>query len=338
MALVVSASVSSAQTSAPKYILKLGAVTPPGTSQARVEQRIADRIDEATQGEVKAVWYFGAILGDDIEMVRKARLGQLDGGGWVESGLSEIAREVMLLGTPFFFNFTLNDYSEALCTLDGSLPSYQRLFERKGFVLVDWFPLGGLFFMSKQPFQSLKDVENLKFWSWSGYPMFQPIFDALGVKNQVSLSLTEVLPALQTGMIDATVAIPFGFVSLQWYTEQRYILDFPISFLNAAVVLKKSSLEKIPPPLQEKVLQAIRETRKEWLEVDMEGNGKIFQALLDYGIQPIRNPELMEQVKKRTEGVAKGMTGKYWSQEFYDQMVGLRDQCRALRSGPEAVE
>ncbi len=313
---------------APKYILKLGAVTPPGTSHARVEQRIADRIYEETQGEVKAVWYLGAMLGDDVEMVRKARLGQLDGGGWVGSGLSQIAREVVLLESPFFFHFTLQDYSEVLCTLDKSLPLYQELFEKNGFILTDWYPLGALFFMSKKPIRNLEDIQNLRFWSWSGYPIFQPILNALDVRNQISLSLPEVLPALQTGMIDVTVGMPFGLVTLQWYTEQKYILDFPLLFVTGAVVLRKASLEKMPPDLQQKVLKVLREMSKEWTEVALGMDREMFQDLLDYGIESIQNPKLVEDLQKKTERVAKSLTGKYWSQEFYDHVVGFRDQCR----------
>jgi TRAP-type C4-dicarboxylate transport system substrate-binding protein len=192
--------------------------------------------------------------------------------------------------------------------------------------------------MSKQPIHSLKDAQDLRFWSWSGYPVFQSTLDALGIKNQVSLSLPEVLPSLQTGIIDATAAMPFGFLSLQWYTEQRYILEDPLLFVTAAMVMTRSSFEKLPPPYQEVVLKVMHEGSKEFMEATLGGEKGTYQALLDYGIEPLHEPALTEELKRDTQSVAKDMTGKYWSQGFYNEMVGLRDQCRALRSNPEAVE
>jgi TRAP-type C4-dicarboxylate transport system substrate-binding protein len=313
----------------PAYVIKLGTSTPVGTEMARAEEEMGRMVYEKTSGKVKLVWYMGAVLGEDIDQIRKTHLGQIDGGGWLGMGLTQIVKEIALLEGPFFFNLTLDDFSEVDCTLKGAFPLYQKLFQAKGFVLVDWWQHGPAFFISKKPIERLEDFQRFRVWLWPGYPIFEQFLRAVGSSNPVGVPLPEVLTSLQTGVIETSAAAPFALVALQWYTEANYILDTPLLFVTGALVIKKSKLDAMPEPLRQQVLDNIHSIAPSAVASLRKADKVSYEQLIQHGLKRISDPKVLEEVKRRSQKVYENMIGKDYSREFYEQVVSIRDQCRA---------
>lgn len=313
----------------PQYLIKLGTTAPVGSRQAQAMDEQAKLVSESTEGKVKVVWYKGAVLGDDLEQLRKTYLGQIDGGGWMGAASSRIVKEVALLESPFFFHLTLDDFSEVDCTLEKVYPIYRKLFEKKGFVLVDWYQHGPAYFMMKRKIEKIEDFEQFRVWVWPGYPLIEEAIKAAGVKNRVGLPVPEVLTGLQTGIVETSVAAPFALLGLQWYTEANYIIDIPWVFVTGALLIKKSSFEKMPLSLRKTFMETFHSKKKEFLEIMRQADREAYQGFLEHGIQPFSDPEILGTLKKRTQKVYDVFMGKMWSKEFYDRIVSIRDRCRA---------
>ncbi len=315
--------------SEPAYVIKLGTSAPVKSEQARVMEEMAQRVYEKTGGKVKVVWYMGAVLGDDFDQIRKTRLGQINGGGWLGAGLTQVVKEVALLEGPFFFNLTLDDFSEVDCTLKGTFPLYRKLFEQKGFVLVDWYQHGPAYFLFKRPIHKIEDLQQWRVWLWPGYPIFEQFLNAVGVNSPIGIPLAEVLPSLQTGVIETSAAAPFALVALQWYTEANYILDTPLLFVTGALVIQKSKLDAIPEPIRQQVLDTLHSGTSSIMSSFRKADQVSYEQLIQYGLKPFSNPEILEEVKRRSQKVYENMMGESYSKEFYDQVVAVRNQCRA---------
>ncbi|MBI4209770.1 MAG: TRAP transporter substrate-binding protein DctP [Deltaproteobacteria bacterium] len=313
----------------PAYVIKLGTSTPVGTEQARIEEEMARAIYEKTSGKVKVVWYMGAVLGDDVDQIRKTHLGQIDGGGWLGMGLTQIVKEIALLESPFFFNLTLDDFSEVDCTLKGTLPLYQKLFQDKGFVLVDWYQHGPGFFLFKRPVERLEDLQQFRVWLWPGYPVFEQFIRAVGIGNPVGIPLPEVLTSLQTGVIETSAGAPFALVALQWYTEANYIFDTPLLFVTAALVIKKSKLDAMPEPVRQQVFDYLHSSAPSMVASMRRADKVSYEQLIQHGLRRFSDPKILEEVKRKSQKVYENMIGKDYSREFYEQVVSIRDQCRA---------
>lgn len=323
---------SPAQSREAKYLLKLGSSIPANSPGAILMEEVAQTILEKTEDQVQIEWYLGGILGDDAEMFKKTRLGQLDGGAWFGAATSQIVKEIQLLETPFFFNFSLDDYSEVDCTLEQTLPFWEKRFRENGFRLVLWLHLGGVYFLHKKPLETMEDLENMRLWSYPQYKVAEENVKSSGVKNLIPLSLPEVLTALQTGMVDTATAPPFALLSLQWYSEANYLFDLPINYLSGALVIREASLQKLPPRIQKVIIDTFRSQGPRWNQAIRRLDKEAYEGMLEHGIQRSGNPRLFSEIRKRMRVVATKMIGELWSQEFYDRMVSIRDRCRGEKS------
>jgi len=86
----------------------------------------------------------------------------------------------------------------------------------------------------------------------------------------VALASTDILPALQTGMIDALPSPPLAANLLQWYRKAPYMADVGLGPLAGALVMTKSAWGRIAPVDQAAILGACKKAEAR-LERDIPG-------------------------------------------------------------------
>ena len=88
--------------------IKFGTLAPEGSPWYNIIRDMAEVWKKATKGKIHFRIYPGGIAGDDPDMVRKMRIGQLHGAALTSIGLSQIAPEIEALQMPM----TLASYEE----------------------------------------------------------------------------------------------------------------------------------------------------------------------------------------------------------------------------------
>src|SRR5437867_4585242 len=111
---------------------KIATLAPEGSSWMRLFHEWAQKIETDTNGHVKVKFYSGGVQGDERDVVRKIRLGQLNGAGVTGVGLSLIAPEVRVLELPFL----LRTEAEIDYIRDALADDLQKKFNEKGYVMV----------------------------------------------------------------------------------------------------------------------------------------------------------------------------------------------------------
>ena len=139
-----------------KYVIKLAAVAPEGTSWADTGRQFKQYVEKKTGGRVQVIWYLGGIQGDEPDVFLKTRLGYLQGGGFTSGGLATMAPETQILGLPFLFQ----SYEEIDYLLEKLHPHLQKLFEKRGFILVGWLEAGRHYWFSQIPIKTIEDFKS----------------------------------------------------------------------------------------------------------------------------------------------------------------------------------
>ena len=70
-------------------IVKFATLAPEGTAWMKTMRRFNDDIEAKTKGRVKFKIYAGGVSGDEKDVARKIRLGQLQAAGFTGFGLGE---------------------------------------------------------------------------------------------------------------------------------------------------------------------------------------------------------------------------------------------------------
>ncbi len=286
--------------------LKIATLSPDGTFWMKQMRAGAKEIKKRTEGRVKLKFYPGGVMGNDDNVMRKIRIHQLHGGAVTNGALEKINADVTIYGLPFVFT-TLEQSDDVRRKTDARL--IQGL-EKNGFVSFGIAKGGFTYMMSKYPINDIETLKTLKPWVPEGNEVGYGVYRHAGV-SPVSLPLSDVLTGLQTGLIDTVVTSQIGALALQWHTGIRYIVDLPLTYLVASMIIDKKTFDKIRPDDQQIVREVMGEVYR---RIDRQNtlDSKGARAALEN--QGIRFITLGEQEKKKWLEI-----GKIVRQEMYEK-------------------
>ncbi|HNY66043.1 MAG TPA: TRAP transporter substrate-binding protein DctP [Deltaproteobacteria bacterium] len=319
---------------AEKVVLKMATIAPKGSNFMNTYEEIVRMVKERTRGEVEIKIYWGGVQGDEKDVFRKIKLGQLHGGGFMGPGLGEIVPEVRVTEIPYFFQ----NYEE-VSYVRGALRDYMnRRFEEKGFVVLGWMDLGFIYTFSKVPLTSLEVARKQKWWTLEGEPIGRETFKALGI-SPISLSITDVATSLSTNMIDAANTTPYGAVAFQWYSRFKYIGEFPTTNINGATIVSKKQWDRISPENRKIIMQVGRECHARLEQATRKEDEECVKILLKSGIKVVKTgPNMEKDLKYIFDGARtcrENLVGRIYSRELLDRVIALRDEYR--RTHPNAA-
>jgi TRAP-type C4-dicarboxylate transport system substrate-binding protein len=233
--------------------LKIATVAPDGSAWMRELRATAAEIGSATQGRVSIKYYPGGVMGSDTVVLRKIRLGQLQGGVLTSSELAQVYPDAAVYSLPFLFdNWAQADKARALVD-----PMLAKGFEAKGLTMLSASDVGFAYVMSTRQLKSAKEVAGAKLWIPQNDEIAERTFKAGGA-SPILLPLGDVFTGLQTGMVDTVANTPAGAIALQWHGKLKHMIDLPLSFVVGFVVVDNKAFAKIGPADRALVLKAFR--------------------------------------------------------------------------------
>lgn len=310
-------------TTAPAHaetVLKIATVAPRGSIWMRVFNKMKAKISQKTGGEVKLRFYPGQVQGDERDVVRKMRTGQLQGGSFTAVGLSLINREALVLQMPRMFSSyaSLDKVKKAMDA------EFDASFVKHGYILLGWSEVGRIHLFSQNDVRTLEELRKQRVWAWSDDPISKAMMRKLNVKPR-ALGLPQVYPALNTGMINVVMNSPLGAMALQWHTKVKYMLKEPLAIGIGATVVTKKAFDKLSPEHQ-KIVRAYAKRYHEVLTKRIRlDNEKALAALIAAGIKIIPMPaEDLKAYNKAAENVARSFAPRYYPQAFLKKVRALR--------------
>ena len=86
-----------------KITIKMATLAPQGTEWHSMLVGMGQEWKKATNGEVRLRIYPGGVVGDERDMIRKMRIGQIHAGAITTEGLSEINPYFSIFYVPVFY-------------------------------------------------------------------------------------------------------------------------------------------------------------------------------------------------------------------------------------------
>ncbi len=234
---------------AEEVVIKLGTVAPRGSTWHTILQEMGQKWSEASGGLVKLKVYPGGTLGNEGDMVKKMRIGQLQSAALTTIGLHEISPDPQAIDVPLMVDsFATYDY------IIGKLrPRLEKALYDKGYVVLNWAEVGFVRLFSTKRYSTMAEFQSAKVFTWEGDPGSADAWRAAGF-HPVVLSSTDIVPSLNTGLIDTVAMAPLYAFQSRIFEKAKYMLDLPWSILTGATVVKKDAWDKIAPDVQKKLL------------------------------------------------------------------------------------
>lgn len=221
--------------------VKFGSLAPTRTPWADDLDFIKKRVESESNHTIKIKLFLGTAFGGETEILRGIKRGQIQGGGFTTAAIASIIPEMEILEIPYLFA----NAKESDCILDNHLlKTFRQLFSAKGLILVSWTEVGFRNIGNKtREIRTPSDLVGLKLRSQES-KIHLEFWKKMGVRP-IPISIPEVLPALQIGVVegfDQTVLMTLAAdwkASIQYYTLTEHI------YQPAAVLYSKSFYDKL---------------------------------------------------------------------------------------------
>lgn len=310
-------------------VIKLATVAPKDSIWHESLKRIDQRWQTLTDGEVRLRIYAGT-LGDEDDILRRVRVGQLDGAAISMAGLSSIDQATQAMHIPLAF--TSNE--EMAYVRDQVVLRLEPLLAAKNFRVLSWGEVGWVHFFTKEPVTTPDDLRRQKLFVWSNGDSSdsEKLWQDLGF-NTVSLSSIDILPALQTGMITAYQAPPLMALANQWFPFTPFMTDLKWAPLTGATVVTASAWERVPEPFREPMLRVSYEESLllEAAVRDLEQEAK--DAMIERGLRIVPvDGAAMQAWLHAVKSSYPEIRGKVIPADYFDETLRLRDEFRAQQT------
>ena len=304
---------------------RIATLAPEGSTWMKILGRGAEEVSKATGSRVSIKYYAGGVQGDEKDVVAKMQLGQLDGGAMTSIGLSMIDESIRVIELPMLFK----SVEELDYVRKKMWPVFQARFLKKGYYLSEPGDVGFLFFYSAEPVKSIADLGKAKVWLWGEDKIVKAMFKRMSV-NGVPMGVPDVLPALNTGRINATYASPLAAVALQWYTKAKYATSMPMAYGIAGTLVRKASWDKLSAEDQKATEKTFRIQAQKLKKAVRSDNERAAKAISRAGVKTIDTPAAMAtEFDKHAQGVWQEMVGKVYSKEDLALVLKYRAEFRA---------
>jgi TRAP-type transport system periplasmic protein len=300
--------------------LKLGTLAPQGSTWHDLLREMAQRWEKASGGQVRVRIYAGGAQGSEGEMVRKMRIGQLQAAAITNVGMHDVIPEPQAFSVPFLFE----DEAQLDCAFDKMRARLDAALDRRGLVALLWSRVGSIHLFCNSPRRTPADMRTAKIWAWEGDPKSVEAFRAAGL-HPVVLSATDIVPSLQTGMIDCVPNIPLYVLTARLFDRANHMMDAPWSHMIGATIVRKDAWERIAPDVREKLVAIAAELGE---KVDREVkrlNADAVVAMQRQGLETVpTDPEPWRVAMEKAWPIVRGGVVPA---EFFDDLRAARDAC-----------
>ncbi len=306
--------------------IKIATVAPKDSPWYEALQNMANAWEHASGGAIETRIYPGGIAGDEFDLIRKMRVGQIDIAMLSISSLPDIAWQLRALNMPLL----IETYGELDHVMAGVGPTLEALLAEQGFRVLAWGDAGWAHFFTTTPVVTPEDLRPLRLFTWGSTGPYLDAWKNAGY-NPVPVPAPEIHTALTTGMIDAIVVPPIAALSFQWFGIANHMTDMPWVPIVGAIVISERAWRKIPKNLRARFLDIAAAASAE-ARVKVRAVGPKAVAAMEANGLTVHEvpPEALEQWRKAAEA---GFSKLIGSAVPADLMARVRRLVAEHRSG-----
>ena len=302
--------------------LKLGTLAPEGTVWDNIMRDMAEQVKPAG---IKVQIYAGGQLGDEPDIVSKMRIGQIKMGVITVVGLGQIDKGVQALSVPMLYK----TYAESDYVRGKMQPLLEQRLLKKGFKVLNWGEAGWVMFFGKDPILTPDDLKKAKFFVWGNDTDTMNIWKSAGY-SPIPLAATDILPNLQTGLINSFDTTPLSALSFQWFALAKNMTNMRWAPLVGATVITTKAWNSLSPDQQAALTKASEAAGVRFRDETRSKEGEAIESMKKHGLKVYDiTPEQYALWEKAFTAVYPQISGTVVPADMMEMAVKYRDEYRA---------
>jgi TRAP-type C4-dicarboxylate transport system substrate-binding protein len=308
--------------------LRIATLAPGNSQWMRDMVAGGERIRELTNGRVTLRFRAGGVAGSDAQVLRKIRIGDLQGGALTAGGLASVYPGLNTYGIPLIFE-SLEEVDYVRARLDEKLAAG---LEKAGFVSFGFSEGGFSNLMSNFPVSHVDELRRRKIWVPDNDPISYEVLEALRLAP-VPLELSDALLGLRRGLVDVVAASPVAALVLQWHTEVRFRTELPLSYSMGVFAIARDVFYSLSASDQAVVRAVITEVMTGIDNSSRDDNAEARRVMEEMGIQTVAvNRADVESWREVIEAQYPDLRRRRdIDVKLFDEMLALLDEYRSTR-------
>ncbi len=310
-----------------KVVIRLGTLAPNGSAWHKIFKQMGADWRNSTDGELVLRIYAGGVVGDEGEMIRKMRIGQLQCAAISNSGVAEIDPAAYALMLPMMFD----SYEEWDYVRQKVNPALEAKLEAKGFKVLAWSDVGWVYFFTKDPLRRPTDLRKMKLAASATEAATVEIMKWAGF-NPVPISSVDMASGLQTGLINAIYLPVILAEGSQFYRHVRNMTDMKWAPLQGALVMHDRGWKKLDAGQQATITRIARQVGTDLRKDTRRQEQLSLEAMKKRGLEMVSvSDEDVAAWRQTVEKAYPKVREKLVPPEMFDRVKKLRDEFRATQ-------
>ena len=302
-----------------KVIVKMATLAPKGTEWHGMLVELGQEWKAITRGKVQLKIYPGGIIGDERDMVRKMRIGQIHAAAITAEGLSEITPEF----GGYFVPLAYQSSEDVQKVTEVLKPSFDQGLMEKGFKMLNLSEVGWVYWFSTEVIEEPKDLKKMKFFTWAGDFKWEQAWKKAGF-NPVALASTDIISSLQTGLINTLPTMPIYALAQQSFGIANQMLDLKWGVLMAGIVIDLDTWNRIPKKYHNELIQSVNTIQVKYGDLNSDSESKAILAMKQYGLKINKISDYQRDMWfKEVEKIEPILRGSIIPETVYDTVIEL---------------
>ncbi|MFP4114478.1 MAG: TRAP transporter substrate-binding protein DctP [Spirochaetota bacterium] len=260
--------------------IKLASVAPESSPWGGALNQLAVDWRRISDGRLRLQIYHNAIAGDETDILRKMRIGQLQAAVLTSSGLKQVVPEVFSISVPFM----IGSEEQLDYVLEHIRPELDAEFERDRLHVLAWSRAGWVHFFSKEPVAYPEDLKTQRLATDPNDQELQQTFRVLDYRP-IPVPQPELLTSLNSGLVDAFYTSPLVAAGYQWFGLAPHMLDLKVAPFLGAIVITDSAWRRIPDEYKEELMDAAQDVADRINDEVRELEAEALSTMRRYGLQ-----------------------------------------------------
>lgn len=312
---------------APKVVLKIASIAPERSPWGKALEKVAADWERLSNGAVQVKIFAGSIAGGEQDVIRKIRLGVLQGGVFSNMGLAKIDPSLTVLSIPFLFH----SREEFNAVFERMKPVLENKIEAKGFQVVQWTLAGWVNFFTKGQVLAPDDLKKFKMSVTADFPELEQVWKRMGYEVVTGEEST-LLIQLQSGAASGAYLSPLFAASGQYFPLIPHMFGPSLAPLIGGLVLGDRAWAAIPAELHQPFLDVVAAAAQGLYDETMAIEADAIKMMKENGlVVHDAPPDKLAQWYDAAGRAVDKLLGPVFSKELYDQVIGYVQEFRKSR-------
>jgi TRAP-type C4-dicarboxylate transport system substrate-binding protein len=303
----------------PAEVIKIGSIAPSRSIWDKALNDLAVEWAKISGGNIQLKIYPGGIVGGELDMLTKMRLGTLNGAILSDVGITAIYEDSFALNTPFL----MDTEEEFNYIFERMKPEFEKQIEKRGFKVLMWMLVGWDYFFAKEKMIYPEDLKKFKLSFMPSGTDISHAWNKMGYQI-IPNDLKDLLMALQSNMVSAFYLPPLLAGSGQFFALAPHMLRLRLVPIIGSLILTEQAWKKIPAQYHEPMMKSIARLSKGLYQQSSALELEVLKMMQENGLIIHEPPP--DALGRWRAVAAKGMdelVDKVFSKEIYERILAL---------------